>query len=79
MEGILDGYTGIVHGLKTATKSVPGAIDAFLNPVALQQGCLVLVQAIASDEDKSEEVLKTLSPLSPLQPPHPPKLSAQTL
>jgi len=63
MEGILDGYTGIVYGLKAAAKQVPSALDVFLmNPVALQ-GCLQLIHALANDPDKTEGVLRTAAGL----------------
>mmetsp|Transcript_3159 Transcript_3159/g.6379 ORF Transcript_3159/g.6379 Transcript_3159/m.6379 type:complete len:902 (-) Transcript_3159:347-3052(-) len=63
MEGVLDGYTGIVYGLKAAAKSVPAALDAFLTPVALQQGCLQLIQALSADVEKAEGVLRTAAGL----------------
>lgn len=63
MEGILDGYTGIIYGLKSAAKQVPAALDVFLmNPVALQ-GCLQLIHALANDMDKTEGVLRTAAGL----------------
>eukprot|EP00283_Hemiselmis_rufescens_P010191 CAMPEP_0173432662 /NCGR_PEP_ID=MMETSP1357-20121228/10379_1 /TAXON_ID=77926 /ORGANISM="Hemiselmis rufescens, Strain PCC563" /LENGTH=901 /DNA_ID=CAMNT_0014397289 /DNA_START=64 /DNA_END=2769 /DNA_ORIENTATION=+ len=59
VEGIFDGYVGVVQGLKAASASTVGATDAFLQPIAVQGGCLMLVEVIASDEDKTESVLRT--------------------
>ncbi len=58
-EGLLDGYVGIIQGLKSAEKVVPGALDAFLNPAALDQGCLQLLMGLAEYEDKPDAVLKS--------------------
>jgi hypothetical protein len=58
-EGLLDGYVGIIQGLKSAEKVVPGALDAFLNPSALDQGCLQLLMGLAEYEDKPDAVLKS--------------------
>jgi hypothetical protein len=46
--GVLDGYTGILYGLKDAEdQGAQGAIDAFAQPDALQNGCLLMVTAVA--------------------------------
>ena len=58
-EGIFDGYTGVVQGLKAASQTLPGATEAFLTPVALQGGCLMLVEVISQDKDKTESVIRT--------------------
>mmetsp|Transcript_2838 Transcript_2838/g.6384 ORF Transcript_2838/g.6384 Transcript_2838/m.6384 type:complete len:900 (+) Transcript_2838:48-2747(+) len=58
-EGIFDGYVGIVQGLKAASVTTPGATDAFLQPVAVQLGCLMLIEVVSSDEDRTESVLRT--------------------
>jgi importin subunit beta-1 len=58
-EDIFNGYTGIVQGLKAASQTVPGATEAFLHQVALQGGCLVLVEVISGDEEKTDAVLRT--------------------
>lgn len=58
-EGIFDGYTGVVQGLKAAQQHMPGATSAFLQPVALQGGCLMLVEIISNDKDKAESVIRT--------------------
>jgi len=44
----LDGYTGILHGLNDAEDNgAVGAIDAFAQPDALQNGCLVMLNVVA--------------------------------
>jgi len=58
-EGVFDGYVGVVQGLKAASATTPGATDAFLQPVAVQGGCLMLVEVVATDEERSESVLRT--------------------
>ena len=46
--GVLDGYTGILYGLKDAeSNSAPGALDAFAQPDALQNGSLKMIQEVA--------------------------------
>lgn len=46
--GVLDGYTGILYGLQDAEKAgVPQALDAFLQPDALQNGALVMITEVA--------------------------------
>lgn len=56
-DGIFHGYTGIVQGLKVASKTVPGATEAFLQPIALQGGSLMLVEVASTDEDKVESAV----------------------
>eukprot|EP00286_Rhodomonas_abbreviata_P024991 CAMPEP_0181308270 /NCGR_PEP_ID=MMETSP1101-20121128/11366_1 /TAXON_ID=46948 /ORGANISM="Rhodomonas abbreviata, Strain Caron Lab Isolate" /LENGTH=898 /DNA_ID=CAMNT_0023414627 /DNA_START=90 /DNA_END=2786 /DNA_ORIENTATION=- len=76
-EGLLGAYVGIVHGLKVANITSPGAIDALLNPVAIQGGCLMLIQTLADDEDKSDAVLKAaVSLIGDLAETYGPKISA---
>ncbi len=58
-EDLFNGYTGIVQGLKAASQTVPGATEAFLHPVALQGGCLVLIEVVSGDEEKTDSVLRT--------------------
>lgn len=46
--GVLDGYTGILYGLKDAeSNAAPGALDAFAQPDALQNGSLKMIQEVA--------------------------------
>ena len=46
--GALEGYTGILYGLKDAEENgAVGAIDAFAQPDALQNGCLVMLNEVA--------------------------------
>jgi importin subunit beta-1 len=58
-EDLFNGYTGIVQGLKAASQTVPGATEAFLHPVALQGGCLALIDVVSGDADRTESVLRT--------------------
>jgi importin subunit beta-1 len=47
ISGVLDGYTGILYGLQDAeSNGAPGAIDAFAQPDALQNGCLLMVKEV---------------------------------
>jgi importin subunit beta-1 len=46
--GVLDGYTGILYGLADAEKNdAPGAVDAFCQPKALDQGAFLMIQEVA--------------------------------
>jgi hypothetical protein len=48
ISGVLDGYTGILYGLKDAESSgVAQALDAFLQPDALQNGSLLMINEVA--------------------------------
>ena len=58
-EGLLDGYVGIIQGLKSADQKVAGALNAFISPVALDQGCIQLLMGLANYEDKPDAVLKS--------------------
>jgi hypothetical protein len=58
-EGLLDAYVGIIHGLKSAEQKVPGALDAFISPIALDQGCIQLLMGLADYEQKPDAVLKS--------------------
>ena len=58
MDGVLDGYVGIVQGLKEASQSHPDAHKAFLQPVALAEGSLMLLKTVAQDGDKTPMVLQ---------------------
>ena len=55
--GVLDGYTGILYGLQDAEKAgVQQALDAFLQPDALQNGALVMITEVA-EAQKGELLL----------------------
>jgi len=57
LAGALDGYTGVLFGLKDAeTGGAVGAIDAFAQPDALQNGVLALLNEVA-DAAKCEPPL----------------------
>ncbi len=58
-EGLLDGYVGIIQGLKSAEQKVAGALNAFISPVALDQGCIQLLMGLADYEEKPDAVLKS--------------------
>ena len=58
-EGLLDAYVGIIQGLKSADQKVSGALDAFISPVALDQGCIQLLMGLADYEEKPDAVLKS--------------------
>eukprot|EP00960_Hanusia_phi_P061583 764884-Hanusia_phi.AAC.2 len=58
-EGVFDGYVGILHGLKQAEKDgTPRAVEAFFTPVALKEGCLVLIESMSNVNNSTEETLK---------------------
>ena len=51
--GVLDGYTGILYGLKDAeANDAAGAVDAFAQPNALQNGSLLMVNLVAESTVK---------------------------